>query len=420
MVQAIYRSLFGQELTLAQAASRLVAGVRDGGDGAIRRYAEAFGDNLPARFRIPDEESSAAVETIPRPLRQALETAADRIRAYHMKQRRAGILDLDSGAVLGQLVRPIEQVGLYAPGGMAAYPSSVLMAAIPARVAGCRRIVLASPLRREPAQRAAMLAAARIAGVDEIYQIGGAPAIAALAYGTESISPVDKIVGPGNAIVVLAMREVFGQVGIGSLPGPSEALIIADEAAPVPFVAADMLAQPEHGPNGVTALLTPSTEYARAVDTEMERQVAALPRADIIRAAFAVAGGAVVTTSVEEAIEEANRFAPEHLQLCVAHAMARLPAIRAAGAVFVGPYSPIPLGDYAAGTNHILPVLRMARFSSPLGVDDFVVRTSVVHFGPDQLIELAPTVIALAEAEGFEAHAAAVRARLENGGTNDG
>ena len=413
-IQAVYRSLFGRELTLAEAASRLVAEVRSGGDLAIRRLAAAFGDDVPAEleFRVPPEEVEQAVERIPVTLRQALETAARRIRTYHEKQRQTGFLDLDSGALLGQLVHPIEQVAVYAPGGLAAYPSSVLMGVIPARVAGCQRVVLVSPLRRDPVQRATMLAAAQIAGADEVYQIGGAQAIAALAYGTETIAPVDKIVGPGTPIVVLAMREVFGQVGIGALPGPSEALIVADDAAPVPFVAADMLAQPEHGPYGVTALLTPSLDYANAVDAEMERQAQSLSRQETIRSAFALAGGAVVVSSLDEALEAANAFAPEHLQLCVRDAINWLPRVRHAGAVFLGPHTPVPLGDYAAGTNHILPVLRMARFSSPLGVPDFVVRTSVVQFGPEQLAALAPTVETLAEAEGFAAHAAAVRIRL--------
>jgi histidinol dehydrogenase len=412
-IQAIYRELFGGDLTLAQAAARLVQGVRTGGDAAIRRFARAFGDAVPEHFRIDDEELVSAVDRIPAPLRQALQTAAGRLRSYHQNQRRSGYVDLDSGAFLAQLVRPIDQVAVYAPGGLAAYPSSVLMGVIPAKVAGCRRVVLASPLRQDPAGRTVMLAAAHLAGVDEVYQVGGAPAIGALAYGTETIPAVDKIVGPGNTTTVMAMREVFGQVGIGSLPGPSEALIVADETAPVDFVAADMLAQPEHGPNGITVLLTPSLAYAHAVDEAMERQVPALGRGDIIRRAFATAGGAVVTASVAEALAEADRFAPEHLQLCVRDAMTWLPAIGRAGAVFIGPYTPIPLGDYAAGTNHILPVLRMARFSSPLGVDDFVVRTSVVHFGAEAFQALAPTVLTLAEAEGFTAHAATIQCRLD-------
>ncbi|MGI8914072.1 MAG: histidinol dehydrogenase [Chloroflexota bacterium] len=412
-MQTAYRTLFGSELTLAQAAARLVRGVRDGGDAAIRCYASAFGDALPDQFRVDDQEFREAVAHIPAALREALQMAAERLAGYHQKQRRAGYIDLDSSALLGQLVRPIDQVAIYAPGGGGAYPSSILMGAIPAKVAGCHRVVLASPLRPDAAGRAVMLAAAQIAGVDEVYQVGGAPAIGALAYGTETIPAVDKIVGPGSAIVVLAMREVYGQVGIGSLPGPSEALILADDSAPVTFIAADMLTQPEHGPDGITVLLTTSLDYARAVDTEMERQVLALPRATIIRRAYAANGGAVVLPSIAEALAEADRFAPEHLQLCVRDAMTWLPAVGRAGAVFIGPYTPVPLGDYAAGTNHILPVLRMARFSSPLGVDDFVVRTSVLHFGAEAFQALAPTVLALAEAEGFSAHAAAVQRRLD-------
>lgn len=412
-IQQVYRSLFGAELTLGQAASKLVRGVRDGGDAAVRRFAQAFGESVPAELEVDRRELTDAVEQIPVLLRAALETAASRLGSYHRKQVRPGYVDLDSGAFLAQLVRPIERVAVYAPGGLAAYPSSILMGVIPAKVAGCRRVVLASPLRPDASGRAVMLAAAQIAGVDAVYQVGGPAAIGALAYGTETIPAVDKIVGPGSSSVVLAMREVFGHVGIGSLPGPSEALIIADETAPVEFIAADMLAQPEHGPDGITVLLTPSLELARAVDAEMERQVCSLPRADIVRSAFATTGGAVVTNSLAEALEEADRFAPEHLQLCVRDAMTWLPSVGRAGAVFIGPYTPIPLGDYAAGTNHILPVRRMARFSSPLGVDDFTVRTSVLQFDAATFAALAPTVITLAQAEGFSAHAATVQRRLD-------
>ncbi len=413
-VQATYREIFGSELTLRQAAVHIVEAVRSGGDAAARRLVHAFGDAPPSAWRVDTAELEAAPQQVPAPLREALERAAANIRAYHQHQRRPGYVDTSSGAMLGQLVRPIESVAIYAPGGLAAYPSSVLMGLIPAKVAGCRRVVLASPLRQEPLQRATMLAAARIAGADDVFQIGGAVAIAALAYGTETIPAVDKIVGPGNAIVVLAMREVFGQVGIGSLPGPSEALIIANDSAPAAFVAADLLSQPEHGPNGITVLLTTSRTYALAVDVEMERQCGLLPRQDIIRAAFANAGGALVVGSLEEALTIANDFAPEHLQLCFDGASEWLPKVQHAGAVFLGPYTPVPLGDYAAGTNHILPVLRMARFSSPLGVDDFVKRTSLLQFGPGELRALAPVVTVLAGAEGFQAHAEAINIRLRH------
>ncbi|MCL4508005.1 MAG: histidinol dehydrogenase [Chloroflexi bacterium] len=411
-IQQVYRSLFGRDLTLGEAAGHIVRAVREGGDEAVRRISLAFGDEVPSHWRVPEAEMEHAYQTLGPELQRALRIAAERIRSYHEKQKKSGYVDIESGVLLSQMVQPIDNVAVYAPGGLSAYPSSLLMAAIPAHVAGCRRIVLASPLRPQPEERALMLAAAYLAGITEVYQVGGAQAIAALAYGTETIAPVDKIVGPGNAIVVLAMRLVYGEVGIGGLPGPSEAFIIADDSAPVSWVAADMLTQTEHGPYSVSVLASPSEELVRATDAEMERQVEHLPRRDVIRQNFAFGGGAVIVSNLEEAFEAASVFAPEHLQLSIRDAATWLPHARNAGAVFAGHYTPVPLGDYAAGTNHILPVYRMARFASALGVDDFTRRVSILHFGEVQFQALAPSVIALADAEGLHAHAQAMRLRL--------
>ncbi|MCL4541526.1 MAG: histidinol dehydrogenase [Chloroflexi bacterium] len=411
-IQRVYRELFGRDLSLGEAAAAIVEAVRAGGDAALRRTSHAFGDIVPEQWRVPGEECEQAFWSLDAGVRDALGVAAERIRSYHEKQRKSGYVDIESGALLTQMIQPIESVAIYTPGGLAAYPSSLLMAAIPARVAGCRRVVLASPLRANPQERSLMLAAAYIAGVEEIYQIGGAQAIAALAYGTETIVPVDKIVGPGNAIVVLAMRLVYGQVGIGGLPGPSEALIIADDSVPVAWTAADMLTQTEHGPYSVAVLVSTSRSLIESVDAEMEQQVELRTRRDIIRQNFRYGGGAVKVANLDEAFEAAAEFTPEHLQLNIREAATWVPRVRNAGAVFVGGFTPVPLGDYAAGTNHILPVYRMARFASGLGVDDFTRRVSVLHFGEEQLRALAPSVIALAEAERLEAHAAAVRVRL--------
>jgi histidinol dehydrogenase len=310
------------------------------------------------------------------------------------------------------LVRPLDRVGIYVPGGMGAYPSSVLMNAIPARVAGVREIVMVSPPSKS-GDHGAVLAAAAIAGVDEVYRIGGAQAIAALAYGTKTIAPVDKIVGPGNAWVQAAKRMVYGVTDIDKMAGPSEVLIIADEHANAEWVAADLIAQAEHGSGDESAvLITPSRQLALAVDAAIDRALADLPRAKTVATVLAKRGAAILVKDLEEAFALANRIAPEHLELDIEDPARWLKLVKSAGAVFVGALSPAPLGDYLAGPNHVLPTGGSARFASPLGAYDFLKRTSIIEASPDALKALGPEVARLARMEGFEGHARAMEARL--------
>jgi histidinol dehydrogenase len=407
------RAVFGEELSAAQAVERIVADVRCEGDAALRRYTLALDGVDLIDPVVPPEELDAALESVAVDLRSALEVAAVRIRAFHERARRTSWLDFAEGGALGQLIVPIERVGIYAPGGRAVYPSTVLMAAVPARVAGVRELVLATPPRTDGTLNPMILAAARIAGVDRVYRVGGAQAIAALAYGTERIPRVDKIVGPGNLFVVLAKQAVAGAVGIDGLPGPTETVVVADETANPTWIAADMLAQAEHDPLAQSILLCASRALAAALVAEIERQLAEAPRAAIIREALGTRGAVVITGSVEEALEFANAHAPEHLCLSVADPWRYLGKVRNAGGVFVGEGSVEAIGDYTAGPSHIMPTGGTARFASPLSVDDFIKVVSVFSFGPEQLRTLGEPAAALARAEGLPAHAAAIEARLD-------
>jgi histidinol dehydrogenase len=324
-------------------------------------------------------------------------------------------LDFADGGALGQLVVPIERVGVYAPGGRAVYPSTVLMAVVPARVAGVRDVVVATPPGANGAPNDSILAAARIAGADRVYRIGGAQAIAALAFGTASVTKVDKIVGPGSVFVVLAKRAVAGHVGIDGLPGPTETVVVADASANPSWIAADMLAQAEHDPLAQSILICVGDELRSAVASELERQLAEAPRAEVIRGAFSARGAIVVSSSVDEALDFANEHAPEHMCLSVADPWKYLGRIRNAGGVFVGEGSVEAIGDYTAGPSHVMPTGGTARFASPLNVDDFTKVISVFGFGPNELAELGEPAIALARAEGLAAHAAAIEARLAEG-----
>jgi histidinol dehydrogenase len=344
----------------------------------------------------------------------ALRLAARRIRAFHAKQRQTSWRYRDaSGVSLGQNITPLRRVGVYVPGGRAAYPSSVLMNVIPARVAGVEQVAMVSPAGRD-GHAPAVLAAAHIAGVDELYQIGGAQAVGALAYGTPTVARVDKIVGPGNAFVQAAKRQVYGTVDIDSTAGPSEVLVIADTSATPAYVAADLLAQAEHGSGDESAiLLTPSRRLATAVQAQIGVQLAALPRRVEIERVLRRKAALIVVRDVDEAIALAEEIAPEHLEVMTRRPEAVAARLRNAGAIFLGDHSPAPLGDYMAGPNHVLPTGGSARFFSPLGVYDFVKRTSVVAATPRALRSLAPAIETLAELEGYQAHAAAVRIRGE-------
>jgi histidinol dehydrogenase len=397
-------------------ARSIVEDVRRRGDRALIEHTARFdGVRLSAAsFAVRPEALRAAAAALSPTVRAALRLAAQRIRSFHARQVQRSWRYRDAtGLVLGQQITPLRRVGVYVPGGHAAYPSSVLMNIIPARVAGVEEVIMVSPAGRS-GHPPAVLAAAHIGGATAVLRVGGAQAVAALAYGTRTIAPVDKIVGPGNAFVQAAKRHVYGQVDIDSTAGPSEVLVIADTSAPPAFVAADLLAQAEHGSGDECALLfTPSRHLAAAVQVEITRRLAVLPRRAAIAGVLKRHGALVVVRDIDEAVELAEQVAPEHLELLVRRPERLARRLRNAGAIFAGVFAPAPLGDYVAGPNHVLPTGGSARFFSPLGTYDFVKRTSVVSAGASALRRLAPAVETLAELEGYQAHAAAVRVRFE-------
>jgi histidinol dehydrogenase len=413
-VRAGIQATFGADLGAEEVVRRIVADVRCQGDAAVRGYARAFDRVELAELRVPPEAIKAAVERVGERVMRALYVAAERIRAFHEHTRRHSWTQYTpSGGALGQMIRPLDRVAVYAPGGRAPYPSSVLMAAIPARVAGVHEVVLASPPSAATGDCAdVLLAAAHVAQVDAVYRLGGAQAIAALAYGTESVPRVDKIVGPGNLFVVLAKRMVYGQVGIEALPGPTECLVVADDSANPNWIAADLLAQAEHDPLASSLLITPDGALADAVDSAVAEQVLTLPRRAIVEESLAQRGGIVETRDLEEAMDLANAFAGEHLCLAVRDPWTWLGRVRHAGGVFLGELNAEAIGDYTAGPSHIMPTGGTARFSSPVNVDDFIKIISVFALSADDLRAAGPPAVALARAESLEAHARAVEWRL--------
>jgi len=413
-----FETLLGSKREASEEVSVAVAtileDVRTRGDEAVLAYTDRF-DKLPltaATLAFSVDEINAAEQAISGDVRAALQFAHDRIAAHHEKQRPLDHIYQDPlGVTLGTVWTPMEAVGIYVPGGTANYPSTVLMGAIPARIAGVGRIALTVPTPRGQVSPA-VLAAAKLAGVTEVYRIGGAQAIAALVYGTETIKPVNKIVGPGNAYVAAAKRQVFGTVGIDSIAGPSEVLIIADKSANPSWIAADLLAQAEHGGGAQSILVTTDAALADAVAIEVERQIALLPRADITRDGWQEFGAIILVQSLGEAVELANRIASEHIELMVDDPLALQPRIRNAGAIFLGHHTPEAIGDYVGGSNHVLPTARSARYASGLGVLDFMKRTSVLGCDPSSLAELAPAAVTLAETEGLDAHGRSISIRL--------
>ncbi|MBV9602164.1 MAG: histidinol dehydrogenase [Chloroflexi bacterium] len=408
------RETFQADLGAEEVVRRVLDDVRTRGDAALRQYTLAFDRAEVGELRVAQAQIDAAVQRVGEPIMAALEAAAQRIRAFHEHTRRRSWLDHSpAGGALGQLIRPLERVAVYAPGGRAPYPSSVLMAAIPARVAEVKEVVLASPPGGSNHDVSdVLLAAARVANIDAVYRVGGAQAIGGLAYGTESLPRVDKIVGPGNIFVVLAKRMVFGQVGIEALPGPTECLVVADDSANPAWVAADLLAQAEHDPLACSLLITPDVSLAEAVDAEVAEQVQTLPRRAIVEESLANRGGIAETRDLDEAIDLANAFAGEHLCLAVRDPWTWLGKVRHAGGVFLGELNAEAIGDYTAGPSHIMPTGGTARFSSPVNVDDFLKVISVFGLGPDDLREAGPPAVILARAESLEAHARAVECRL--------
>ncbi|CAG7648770.1 Histidinol dehydrogenase [Paenibacillus solanacearum] len=406
-----------------EAVKSIIEEVRRDGDAALRRFAERFDGVRVDDLRVTKQEIEAAYEQVDESFLAAIRAAAANIRRFHEKQLRSSWMDLQAdGSILGQVIRPLRRVGLYVPGGKAAYPSSVLMNAIPAQVAGVPEIVMVTPPATAGAEgiNPHILVAAAEAGVSEIYRVGGAQAVAALAYGTESIPAADKIVGPGNIYVALAKRYVFGAVDIDSIAGPSEIVVLADETADAAYVAADLLSQAEHDEMASAILITPSPELAEAVAREVDRQLSELPRRDIAAQSIRDYGAILTVTSLEEGIDAVNRLAPEHLEIIVREPFQHLGKIENAGAIFLGPYSSEPVGDYFAGPNHVLPTNGTARFSSPLNVDDFMKKSSVIYYSKEALLRDGEQIIALARHEGLDAHARAIQIRLEKEGTNHG
>lgn len=416
-VQARITALFGEPLSAEQAVARIVADVRRCGDDALRDWTRKLdGADLADGLQIDPQDCRSALQALPAELREALETAAERIRQFHRRQPALSWIEQDADGTLGQLIRPIERVGVYVPGGSAPLPSSVLMSVIPARVAGVRRVIVCTPPGRDGRVNPVILAACALAEVDAVYRVGGAQAIAAMAFGTPALPAVDKIVGAGGLFVTLAKRQVFGVVGIEGLAGPTETVVIADESANPRRVAADLLAQAEHDPLATALLLTPSRTLAEAVAAQVDEllsQTAADPlgRAEIIRASLAARGGAVLTRDLDEAIALCNAYAPEHLNLVVRDGWAWLPKIQNAGGVFLDEESCEVMGDYIAGPSHVMPTGGSARYASPLNVWDFVKIISLVGLNRAAVQRLSPLAERLALAEGLEAHALAARLR---------
>ncbi|UXJ68236.1 histidinol dehydrogenase [Lysinibacillus fusiformis] len=398
-----------EQLTVVR---QVLADVKTQGDVALRAYTERWDGYMPVSLRVTKKEIQEAINALDQQLYQDLAEAANNIRLYHEQQSRHGYrIELGDGSWLGQRVTALDAVGLYVPGGTAAYPSSVLMNVIPAQVAGVNRIVIASPAGRDGKIPAGVLVAAHLLGVDEIYKIGGAQAIAALAYGTETIAPVDKITGPGNIFVALAKREVFGEVAIDMIAGPSEIAVLADDTAFPDEIAADLLSQAEHDPLACAILVTTSEQLAKNVAEEVEKQLEILPRQEVARASIENFGVIYVAETVSDAVEAINSLAPEHLEIMTNNAEAIAEQIKHAGGIFIGRYSSEPVGDYFAGTNHVLPTNSTARFASGLNVDDFVKKSSIVYYSEKTWQDNAPKIARLARMEGLEGHARAVESR---------
>ncbi len=395
--------------------AEIIAAVARDGDEALLRYAEKFDKVCLTSLEVTKEELDEAYENADKEFLAVLAEASKNICAFHFRQRREGFgFEREQGVIVGQKITPMEKVGLYVPGGTAAYPSTVLMNAIPAKIAGCKEIIMVTPPSKDGKVNPDVLAAARVAGVTRIFKTGGAQAIAALAYGTESIPVVDKIVGPGNAFVAEAKRQVFGRVAIDMIAGPSEILIVADKGSNPRHLAADLLSQAEHDKMASAVLVTEDKGLAEEVAKEIEVQLSALPREEIARASIESNGKIILVKDIEEGIAVANALAPEHLELCVEDPLSCLEQVKNAGSVFLGRYCPEAVGDYFAGPNHTLPTSGTARFSSPLSVDDFVKKTQFCYYTKEAMVAAADKIALFAEKEGLQAHANSARIRKED------
>ena len=390
--------------------SEVIANVRKNGDAALKEYTEKFDKVKLDNLYLSDAEKARIIAKVPEELKAAIDEAAENIFAFHEKQKQNSWMTNADGKIMGQLVRPLEKVGLYVPGGTAAYPSSVLMNAIPAKVAGVEKIVIVTPPKNEGINPAVVYAA-KVAGVDDIIMVGGAQAIAALAYGTESVPRVDKIVGPGNIFVAMAKKLVFGAVDIDMIAGPSEVLVIADERANPDYVAADLMSQAEHDPMAAAILITTSEKLAAEVVTQIDIQKAELSRCDIIDRSLNAYGSIIIVDDLAEAVLLSNKIAPEHLELSVANPFELLSLVKNAGSIFLGDNAPEPLGDYFAGPNHVLPTNGTARFSSALGVDSFIKKSSYLYYNEAALKAVGEKIVTFANAEGLSAHANSILRR---------
>ncbi len=392
----------------------IIENVKANGDKALYEYCEKFDKATLTSLEVTEEEIEEAFNTVDPEFLRILRTAEQNIRGFHEKQvRNSFIINEKNGVVTGQKITPIEQVGLYVPGGTAAYPSTVLMDSVPAKIAGCKEISIVTPPSKDGKVNPVILAAAKIAGVDRIFKVGGAQAVAALAYGTESVPKVDKIVGPGNAFVAEAKRQVFGMVSIDMIAGPSEILVLADGKSNPEFVAADLLSQAEHDKNASAVLVTDSMELAKKVSEALERQIPLLERQEIARVSIDNNGKIIVADDITSGIEIANEIAPEHLELCLDNPFDYLDSIKHAGSIFMGRYCPEALGDYYAGPNHTLPTSGTARFSSALGVDDFVKKSQFTYYTESALKEVYKDVAFFADKEGLTAHGKSATIRFE-------
>ena len=403
-----------QSADVSEVVSDIIENVRKNGDKALFYYTEKFDGAKLSSLEVTEDEMNDALMNVSPEFLGILYEAADNIRSFHKNQVRSGFVVSDKpGVVMGQKVIPLEKVGFYVPGGTAAYPSSVLMDSIPAKLAGCKEVVMVTPCGKDGRLKPEILAAAKVAGVSRIFKIGGAQAVAALAYGTETVPRVDKIVGPGNQYVAEAKRQVFGRVAIDMIAGPSEILIIADKSANPRYLAADLLSQAEHDRLATAVLITDCADLAKSVAEEVEIQLEKLPRVEIARASIERNGKIIVAESVMQALEISNEIAPEHLEICTDDPFDLLSEVKNAGSIFLGHNCPEPLGDYFAGPNHTLPTSGTAKFSSPLSVDDFVKKSQFTYFTDKAFAEVAEKVAAFAESEGFGAHARSAAIRIE-------
>lgn len=398
---------------VTSAVTDILNNVKQNGDDAVREYTLKFDGHMPSKFEISREEIDSSPDKCDRDFILALYKAADNIRDFHARQKQQSWLEpKQNGVILGQRIRGLKRVGVYVPGGTAAYPSSVLMNVIPAKIAGVKEIVMVTPPQKDGTANPDILAAAKIAGVDRVFLIGGAQAVAALAYGTQSVPKVDKIVGPGNIFVATAKKLLYGTVDIDMIAGPSEILIVADKSANPKFLAADLMSQAEHDKMASAILLTTSEETANETAKELSRQMQTLERRDIIEQSLNDFGAIIVCKDISEAVDFANELAPEHLELAVENPIEYIGRVDNAGSVFLGHYSPEPLGDYFAGPNHVLPTSGTARFFSPLSVDSFIKKSSFIYYTEPALSEAKDDIIKLAETEGLTAHANSIKVRF--------